>query len=221
MFCFNKRLFITFGKLHFKHSPSTRSKRHTQLHYALFTNYKSKTKNKILFICCSWPKCGSGTSVGIGTRYWLDGGGIESQWEARISAPVQTGPGAHPASCKMGTRTFPGIKSGRGVKLTPHPLLVPLVMKEYSYTSTPPMGRTACTEPQCLYKGALYLFFYLGENGYIFLTKGRQLSVDVCGYAPIDTLIAIKNVSGNLFRNVTTKFEHILKSMKDSDIFFY
>jgi len=32
-----------------------------------------------------------------------------------------------------------------------------LVMKEYSYTSTPPMGRTACTEPQCLYKGALYL----------------------------------------------------------------
>jgi hypothetical protein len=22
----------------------------------------------------------------------------------------------------------------------------------------PPMGRTACTEPQCLYKGALYLF---------------------------------------------------------------
>ena len=30
-------------------------------------------------------------------------------------------------------------------------------MKECSYTSTPPIGRTACTEPQCLYKGALYL----------------------------------------------------------------
>jgi hypothetical protein len=29
-------------------------------------------------------------------------------------------------------------------------------MKEQSYTSIPPMGRTACTEPQCLYKGALY-----------------------------------------------------------------
>ena len=29
---------------------------------------------------------------------------------------------------------------------------------QYSYTSTPPMGRTACTEPQCLYKGALYLY---------------------------------------------------------------
>jgi len=23
------------------------------------------------------------------------------------------------------------------------------------------MGRTACTEPQCLYKGALYLYFLL------------------------------------------------------------
>ena len=39
----------------------------------------------------------------------------------------------------------------------PHPVLVPLVMKEYSYTSIPPMGHTACTESQCLYKGALYL----------------------------------------------------------------
>jgi hypothetical protein len=72
-----------------------------------------------------------------------------------FSAPVQTGSGAHPASCTMGTGSFPGVKSCRGVTLTPHPLLVPLVMKEYSYTSTQPMGRTVCTEPQCLYKGAL------------------------------------------------------------------
>jgi len=44
---------------------------------------------------------------------------------ARFSAPVQTGPGAHPASYTMGTGSFPGVKSGRGVTLTPHPLLVP------------------------------------------------------------------------------------------------
>ena len=31
-------------------------------------------------------------------------------------------------------------------------------MKGKSYTSTPPMSRTACTEPQCLYKGDLYLY---------------------------------------------------------------
>ena len=30
--------------------------------------------------------------------------------------------------------------------------------KEQIYTSTPPMGCTACTEPQCLYKGAPYLY---------------------------------------------------------------
>jgi len=31
----------------------------------------------------------------------------------------------------------------------------------FSYTSTPHMGRMACTEPQCLYNGALYLYLYL------------------------------------------------------------
>jgi len=31
----------------------------------------------------------------------------------------------------------------------------------FTYTSTPPMGLKACTEPQCLYKGALYLYLYL------------------------------------------------------------
>ena len=39
--------------------------------------------------------------------------------------PVQTGPRAHPASCTMGTGSLPGVKCGRGVLLTPHPLLMP------------------------------------------------------------------------------------------------
>jgi len=43
---------------------------------------------------------------------------------ARFSAPVQTGPEAHPASCKMGTGSYPGVSFCRGVTLTPHPLLV-------------------------------------------------------------------------------------------------
>jgi hypothetical protein len=43
--------------------------------------------------------------------------------------------------------------------MAPHPLSSAVVKKEYSYTSTPPMDCTACSEPQCLYKGALYLFF--------------------------------------------------------------
>ena len=96
------------------------------------------------------------------SRYsdWLRAGrsGDRIPVGASFSALVQTGPGAHPVSCTMGTGSFPVVKSGRGVTLTPHPLLVPLVMKEQSQISTPPKGRTARTEPQCLYKGALYFF---------------------------------------------------------------
>jgi len=44
--------------------------------------------------------------------------------EARFSAPVQAGPEAHSASCKMDTGYFPGVRCCRGVTLTPQPLLV-------------------------------------------------------------------------------------------------
>jgi len=46
---------------------------------------------------------------------------------ARFS--VQTGRGAHPASCTTGTGSFPSVKSCRGVTLTHSPLLVPLSRK--------------------------------------------------------------------------------------------
>jgi len=49
--------------------------------------------------------------------------------EARFSAPVQTGPGAYPASYTMGTGSFPEIKRpGRGVDNPPH--LAPRLRKE-------------------------------------------------------------------------------------------
>ena len=53
---------------------------------------------------------GRDSVVGIVTRYGLEGPGIESRWEARFSAPVQTGRGAHPVPCTMGTVSFPGVK---------------------------------------------------------------------------------------------------------------
>jgi hypothetical protein len=40
----------------------------------------------------------------------LDGPEIESRWGARFSAPVQTGPGAYPASYTMGTGSVPVVK---------------------------------------------------------------------------------------------------------------
>ena len=40
----------------------------------------------------------------------MDDPGIEFRWGARLSAPVQTGPGAHPPSYTKGTGSFPGVK---------------------------------------------------------------------------------------------------------------
>jgi hypothetical protein len=57
-------------------------------------------------VCCSIATCkvmGRDGVVGIATRYGLDGPGIESRWGRVFSAPVQTGPGAYPASYTMGT----------------------------------------------------------------------------------------------------------------------
>jgi hypothetical protein len=65
-------------------------------------------------------ECGPGSSDGIATDYGLDGPGIESRWGARLFAHVQTGSGAHPASCTMGTRSFLRVKRpGRGADHPP------------------------------------------------------------------------------------------------------
>jgi hypothetical protein len=58
--------------------------------------------------------CGPGRSVGIATDYGLDSQGTESRW-GRDFLPVQTGPGAHPASCTVGTGSFLGVKCGQGM----------------------------------------------------------------------------------------------------------
>ena len=72
------------------------------------------------------------------------------------------------ASCTMGTGSFPGVKSGRGMTLTPHPLLVPWSRKGRAIPQLPLWAvrlvhsLNACTRvhftlPQCLNRGALYL----------------------------------------------------------------
>ena len=98
--------------------------------------------------------------VGMATGYGMDGPGIESRWGRdfpHLSRPA-LGPTQPPVQWVPGLSR--GVKSGRGVMLSPHPLLVPWLWKgELRYSSTPPMGRTVCTEPQCLYTDALYLTF--------------------------------------------------------------
>ena len=50
-------------------------------------------------ITATWDRDNVG---GIATRYGMDGPGSNPA-RARFSTPVQTGPGAHPASYTMGT----------------------------------------------------------------------------------------------------------------------
>ena len=61
------------------------------------------------------------SSVSIVTCYGLDGPGIESRWGTRFFACVQISPGAHPASCAMGTGSFPGGKVLPGRDADPSP----------------------------------------------------------------------------------------------------
>jgi len=70
-------------------------------------------------------QCGPGSVVGIATGYGLDGPRIESRWGRDfpyLSRPA-LGPTQPPVQWVPGLSR--GVKSGRGVTLTPHPLLVP------------------------------------------------------------------------------------------------
>ena len=91
---------------------------------------------KSLFTVRTHIPRGPGSPVGIATDYGLDGPGIKSRWGLDFP-PVQTGPGAHPASCTMSTGSFPGMKCGRGVLLTIQPLPVPWSWKSRSLTLAP------------------------------------------------------------------------------------
>jgi len=64
----------------------------------------------------------------------------------------------------MGTGFFPGGKERPGRDADPSPPSNAVVMRGWSYISTPPMGRTACREPQCLYKGAPYIFIIVDSK---------------------------------------------------------
>ena len=125
-------------------------------------------------------------SVGIPIGYGLDYPGIESWRGWNFPQLARPFPGKPSNILCNGYRVFPGgkVRPGRVAK-TSH-LLVPWSRKSrailliplwtvrslkslsacrtvhftFTYTSIPPMDRTACTEPQFLYNGTLYLYLY-------------------------------------------------------------
>ena len=95
--------------------------------------------------------------VGIATGYGLDDPGIESPWRRDFPHLSRPALGATPAFCTRGTGSFPGLKSGLGVTLTPHPLLVPWSRKG---RAIPLLSHG----PYGLYKGVLYMEETLGNT---------------------------------------------------------
>jgi hypothetical protein len=65
---------------------------------------------------------GVGSSVGIATGYGLRWSGDRISVRSVFFAHVQTGFGAHPATCTMGTGSFPRVnRPGRGADHPPPP----------------------------------------------------------------------------------------------------
>ena len=93
----------------------------------MFTDFVSEFNVPTLQVC------GPGSLVGIATDYRLDGPASNPGGDENFPL-VQTGPGADTSPCNMGTGSFPGVKRGRGVLLTTHPLLVPRSWKSRAIT---------------------------------------------------------------------------------------
>jgi len=78
-------------------------------------------------------KFGPSSSVGIASGCGLDDHDVESWWE-RDFPPLQTGSCTNPASCKIGTGSFLGVKCGLCLLLTTHHLLVQRSRKRTAIT---------------------------------------------------------------------------------------
>jgi len=108
---------------------------------------------------------------------------------ARFSAPVQTGPGTHPASCTMGTGSFLGVKSSQGVTLTPHSFPVPRSRKGKAipvlslWAIRPVQSLSACTKVHFTF------FFY---------TKLRKLQWHTCHYVLFSQFRCLKKAMSKL-----------------------
>jgi hypothetical protein len=109
--------------------------------------FSSKISTKILysFIISTFVSIRSQVSSGsIVSDYGLDDRSIRvlspaGEKDFSSSLCVQTGSGAHPASCTMGTGVLsPGVKArpGRDADHSPH--LLPRSRMSRSYTSSPP-----------------------------------------------------------------------------------
>jgi hypothetical protein len=90
-----------------------------------------------------------GSSVSIVTAYGLDDrGSIPDRGRGfffQSSAPRPALGPTQPPVQWVPVVLSPGVKHGRGVMLTTHPCLVPMLRMSRSYTSSPPCASMACS----------------------------------------------------------------------------
>jgi hypothetical protein len=98
------------------------------------------------------------SSVGVANGYGLDGPGIEPG-EARCFAHVQTGHGAHPAACTVGTGSFPVVKLSM-VIMTTYPVVAPRSRKVRAI----PLS----TIWACSHKSLVKTHELIRRNGYVY-----------------------------------------------------
>jgi hypothetical protein len=126
---------------------------------------------------------GPGRVVGIATGYGLDGQGIESRWGRDFPHLSRPALGQFPASCTMGTRSFPGVKSGRGVTLTPHPLLEPWSRKSRAIPLLPLRAVRPVQSLRACTRVHLNFSFYRATAIYICSKKTNLLTFKSQSYA--------------------------------------
>jgi len=98
---------------------------------------------------------GLGSSVGIATGYGLDGPGIESRRGGDIFRTCPDRPWGPPSLVYNGYRVFPGGKEPSGRDADPSLPSSAVGHERVELYLYSPVDRTACTEPQCLYKADL------------------------------------------------------------------
>jgi len=84
----------------------------------------------------------------------------------------------------MGTGSFPGGKERPGSDPDPSPPSSAVGHERVELYLYSPVSRTACTEPQCLYKGAFYLYFLHSTTGmsHVKVTITYQIHRAIVGY---------------------------------------
>jgi hypothetical protein len=120
-----------------RHSPSkleaSRILETSEVHHSVRNSNQpnpDQTVRPYFFMSLFHYPLGWYSSVGIATRYGLDGPRVPIAVKSTFSAPVQTGTKAHPASYTKGTESLYRGYSSRGVALPTHPHPAPRLKKE-------------------------------------------------------------------------------------------